>query len=346
MSTTRSAPVPDPRTAPAVRWGIIGAGGIARTFTRAVQHRTASQVVAIGSRSAGKGEEFARELDVPRAHGSYEELVADPEVDVVYVASPHSHHREHALLAVAAGKPVLVEKAFARNAQEARDVFDAAERAGVFAMEAMWTRFLPTTALVHQVIESGEIGDVVSVVADHGQRLDHDPEGRLLAPGLAGGSLLDLGVYPVSYAHDLLGAPALVTASGRLTQTGVDGQVGVVMEYDDPRQQAVAASTLWAKTSTTAVVAGSEGRIELPGDFYATGEATVHHRDGTTTTHSFDVTDGLAFEAAEVARCLSAGSQQSERHPWSATLEVMAVMDEVRAQVGVRYPGEPAASRG
>jgi len=345
----KSAPVLDPSTAPPLRWGILGAGGIAHTFAHAVQHRTAATIAAVGSRSLAKAQGFAADFGVSHVFSSYEDLVASDEVDAIYVATPHSHHHEHALLALGAGKPVLVEKAFTRNLAEAQEIFDAADARGLFVMEAMWTRFLPTTAAVHEVVASGVVGEVVSVIADHGQKLDADPAGRLLAPELAGGSLLDLGVYPVSYAHDLLGVPAVVRAQGRLTQTGVDGQVAVVTQYEDPRQQAIAASTLWAKTATTAVVAGTKGWIELPGDFYATGDVIVHLPDGLTKDYTFDVSDGLAFEAAEVARCLAAGLTQSPRHPWQDTLEVMAIMDEVRRQVGVRYPGEapsaPAVGR-
>jgi len=344
-AAVKSASVPDPQAAPPVRWGLLGTGGIAHTFARAVRHRTSAQVVAVGSRNLEKAQAFAADFEVPHAFGSYEELVTSDEVDVVYVASPHSHHHEHALLALRAGKPVLVEKAFARNLREAGEIFDAAQERGLFAMEAMWTRFLPTTAAVHRIVAEGTIGDVVSVIADHGQKLDTDPAGRLLNPALAGGSLLDLGVYPVSYAHDLLGAPAAVEARGRLTDTGVDGQVAVLMQYEDHHQQAIAAATLWAKTATTAVIAGTKGWIELPGDFYATGDVVVHLPDGLTQDHTFDVSDGLAFEAAEVARCLDRGLTQSPRHPWQDTLDVMATMDEVRRQVGVSYPGEHPAGR-
>ncbi len=338
----KGAAVPDPRTAPAIRWGILGAGGIARMFARAVQHYTLSHIAAVGSRSLENAQAFAKDFQVPHVFGSYEDLVASDEVDAIYVASPHSHHHAHALLALAAGKPVLVEKAFARNAAEALDVFATAERQGLFAMEAMWTRFLPATALVHEVINSGEIGEVVSVIADHGQRLDFDPAGRLLNPALAGGALLDLGVYPVAYAHDLLGAPVSVTAKGRLTDTGVDGQVSLVLEYAS-RAQATLSTTLWAKSATTAVIAGTEAWIEVPGDFYCPAAIRVHLPDGVTREIASDFPAGhagLAFEAAEVARCLAAGVQQSARNPWRDTVEVLQTLDSARAQVGVVYPGE------
>ena len=332
----------DPATAPPVRWGILGAGGIARMFARAVQHHTVSTIAAVGSRSKTKALSFAHDFHIPTAYGSYEELVNSDQVDAIYVASPHSHHREHALLALGAGKPILVEKAFTRNTAEALEIFSAAQRANLFAMEAMWTRFLPATAIVHEIIASGQIGDVISVLADHGQKLDHDPAGRLLNPALAGGALLDLGVYPVAYAHDLLGAPTRTAVLGQLTETGVDGQASLVLEYPG-KQQAALHTTLWAKTATTAVIAGTKAWIEVPGDFYCPASVRLHLPDGLTKEISTGFPPGhagLAFEAAEVARCLADGEIQSGRNPWRDTLEVMSILDEARRAVGVVYPGE------
>ena len=265
--------VPDPRSAPAIRWGILGAGGIAGSFADAVRESTRAIVVAVGSRDRVKAERFATAHAIPTTHASYAELVEDSQVDVVYVATPHSHHHEHALLAIAAGKHVLVEKAFTRNEAEAREVLDAARAAGVFVMEAMWTRFLPHVAALRGVIARGEIGDVVNLTADHGQFFPLDPTHRLYAPELAGGALLDLGVYPVSFAHDLLGAPTSVTAVGTLTETGVDGQIGMALGYEGSgagiSPLATLSTTLWSRTPTTASISGTAGRIEVEGAFYA-----------------------------------------------------------------------------
>lgn len=326
--------------APAIRWGILGPGGIAAAFTHAVTRHTRGQVVAVGSRSRDRAQRFAAEWSVARAHDSYEALVADPQVDVVYVASPHSEHLAHALLAVAAGKHVLVEKAFTRSAAEARAVFDGAERAGVFAMEAMWTRFLPHVRALHEVIDRGEIGEVVGVIADHGQNMRHHPPAhRLHAPELAGGALLDLGVYPVSFAHDLLGTPDRVRALGSLTPTGVDGQVSIALGFGEAAQASLH-TTLWARTATTAVVFGSAGRIELATDFYRPTSFTVVRDDGARWSFDEHVEDGLQYEAAEVARCVGEGRTESERMTWQGTVDVMSTLDEVRRQVGVAYPGE------
>ncbi|MEV7973461.1 Gfo/Idh/MocA family oxidoreductase [Cellulomonas sp. NPDC089187] len=331
--------IAEPRTAPALRWGILGAGNIAGHFTDALHAETESRAVAVGSRNRDKAARWAAAHGVPTVHGSYAELVADPQVDVVYVATPHSEHREHALLAIAAGKHVLVEKAFTRNAAEAREVLDAAKAAGVFVMEAMWTRFLPHVQALHQILDSGEIGEVVALFADHGQFFPLDPSSRLYDPALAGGALLDLGVYPVSFAHDLLGAPRSVHATGQLTTTGVDGQIGVVLDYGE-RTQATLSTTLWARTPTTAAITGTDGAITVEGSFYAPTSFTVQRRDGRVWTFDRPTPHGLQFEAAEVARRITEGATQSPRMTWQHTLDVMTTMDTIREQIGVRYPGE------
>lgn len=330
---------PDPADAPPLRWGILAAGGIARKFAADIPQHTASTVVAVGSRSRERAEEFATANGVARAHGSYEDLVADPEVEAVYVASPHSEHRDHALLAIEAGKHVLVEKAFTRNAAEAQQLADAARAKGVFCMEAMWTRFLPHVVALRGVIERGEIGEVLLLEADHGQRFDFGPEHRILNPHLAGGALLDLGVYPVSFAHDLLGVPTAVHASGRLTETGVDGQVAMSLDFAG-RAQALLSTTQWAKTPTTAHISGTEGRIEVAGDFYRPTSFRVVRRDGTEWTFDRPVDGGFQFQAAEVARRIAEGATESSRITLENSIEVMRTLDEIRSQIGVVYPGE------
>ncbi len=236
----------------------------------------------------------------------------------MYVATPHSHHHEHALLAIRAGKHVLVEKAFTRNEAEAVEVLDAAREAGVFVMEAMWTRFLPHVAALRGVIARGEIGDIVNLSADHGQWFPFDPEHRLYAPELAGGALLDLGVYPVSFAHDLLGAPSTVTAVGALTETGVDGQVSIVLGYGDT--QATLSTTLWSRTANTAVISGTAGRIEVEGTFYAPTSFRVVRHDGASWYYDGFSGEGKQYQAAEVARRVAAGETQSPRMSWDSTL--------------------------
>jgi predicted dehydrogenase len=276
------------------------------------------------------------------AYGSYEELVADPEVDVVYVASPHSEHHDQALLAIEAGKAVLVEKAFTRNAAEARAVFEAAERAGVFVMEAMWTRFLPHVDVVRQCLEDGVLGEVHTVMADHGQALYPDGPQRLSDPALAGGALLDLGVYPISFAHFVLGSFEAVSATGLLTPEGVDAQDSITV-HGPGGGFGLLGTTMLTRTPTTATVCGTDGRLDIGGTFYASGAPVTLVGAGDELRDRYEHSYAghrLDFEAAEVARCVSEGLRESPLLPWAETRAVMEAMDEVRAQVGVRYPGE------
>ncbi|HVD63648.1 MAG TPA: Gfo/Idh/MocA family oxidoreductase [Lapillicoccus sp.] len=334
--------VPDPQDAPPLKWGILAPGGIANKFADAVRDFTAGTVVAVGSRDAGRAADFAEGHGIPRSYGSYADLVADDDVEAVYVASPHSGHREHALLAINAGKHVLIEKALARNSSEVEDIFAAAQQKRVFAMEAMWSRHLPHMAEVRRRVADGAIGEIVTLAADHGQALDLPNDHRLKSPELAGGALLDLGVYPIAFAVDLLGPPVEVKALGRLTDTGVDGHVSLVLDYGG-KALAVLDTTLWTKTPTTAVVSGTEGSIEIDGDFYAPNVVRLRKADrGRTVVEEWGgpIDNGFQFEAAELARCVADGKQESERMTWASSRAVIGVLDEARRQVGVRYPGE------
>jgi predicted dehydrogenase len=334
---------PDPMAALPVRWGVLGPGKIAHSFARALRDGTRQDITAVGSRSRARARAFAEEFGVPAAYGSYAELVADPHVDVVYVASPHSEHHDHAMLAIEAGKSVLVEKAFTRSIPEAEEVLAAGRERGVFVMEAMWTRFLPHLDVVRHAVETGLLGQVHTVIADHGQQLYPGGPERLAAPELAGGALLDLGVYPLSFASMVLGELGSLSAVGSLTEDGVDAQTSIVARTPSG-QHAVLSASMVAKTPTTAVVCGTSARLEIAGDFYQPATITLRSPRGEV----LDVrepapeerTGGLRYEAAEVARCLHDGALESALMPGDETLRVMELMDEVRRQVGVRYPGE------
>lgn len=336
--------VPDPVAAPPMRWGIIAPGGIAWAFTRALQRHTRQRVMAVGSRSLERAQSFADEHGIKRAHGSYARLVTDPDVDIVYVAAPHSEHHALALLAIEAGKHVLVEKAFTRNAVEARELVAAASQRGVALMEAMWARFLPRTDIVRRLLSDGELGEIETVIADHGQWFAVNPSSRLFDPKLAGGALLDLGIYPVSYACFVLGLPTRVTARGTLTETGVDRQLSIVLDgFASGSAQAVLNTTLAAKTPTTATISGSLARIELDGDFYVPGPVRLVSRDGEVLTSGPPPIyghEGLCYEAAHFAQLIADGATESPLLPLSETVAIMEVLDAVRAQVGVVYPGE------
>jgi predicted dehydrogenase len=328
---------PDPKSAPALRWGILGAGGIAHKFADAVNNHTQGSIVAAASASSlDKAKAFVAETNGGTAYGSYEELLADPNVEAVYVATTHNNHHEPALLALEAGKPLLVEKAFTQNAAQAQTVVDAARAKNLFVMEAMWTRHLPHIYAMRETIARGDIGEVVSVQADHGQALTHVE--RMYRPELAGGALLDLGVYPIAFTHDILGVPASITAVGQLTDTGVDGQVGMVFDYG--KAQATLSTTMRSVTANRAVIAGTEGRIELDTMFYTPTTMRVIRRDGTSWEFDGRVPNGFQYQAAEVARRLAAGEKESPILSLDGTLEIMRILDEVRAQIGLVYPNE------
>jgi predicted dehydrogenase len=343
--TTLPAPrTPDPMTAPAVRWGILGPGGIARQFAAGLREGTRQQIAAVGSRDLHRAAAFADEFGAGRAYGAYEELVDDPDVDIVYVASPHSEHHRHARLALEAGKAVLVEKAFTRNAAEARDLVELARAKGLLLVEAMWSRFLPHYDVVRQVVADGLLGELTTVFADHGQPLHPDGPERLASPDLAGGALLDLGVYPVSFADLVLGPFSSIAAFGALTDRGVDGQETVVAT-NAAGAQAVLHASMLARSACTASICGTQGRLDLGGPFYGPTWITLTGRDGALLDRYEPVGDaghrGLRYQAAEAARCLTAGEIESPLFPLAGTVRVMEAMDEVRRRLGVRYPGEP-----
>jgi predicted dehydrogenase len=316
-------------------WGMIGTGGIAETFAADLTFTDSGRAVAVGSRHMDSANRFADAFDIPNRHASYEELVADPDVDVVYVATPHPMHHANALLALRAGKPVLVEKAFTMNAAEARDLVATARAEGLFLMEAMWTRCLPHIAEIRRLLAEGSLGEIVTVTADHGQWFARDPGFRLFAPELGGGALLDLGVYPVSFASMVLGTPDRIVSLIDPAFTGVDGQTSMLFGYASGAQ-AILTCTSSAKSPTRGAIVGTEARIEIEGDFYAPTSFTLITRAGDPTY--FEASDegrGLWYEAEEVARCLREGLLESPLMPLDETVSIMETMDAVLAQFAV-----------
>jgi predicted dehydrogenase len=315
-----------------VRWGILGTGGIASTFAADLRLTDSGTAIAVGSRSQGSADRFAQQFGIVSRHPSYESLVADPDVDVIYVATPHPMHRDHAILALRAGKHVLVEKPFTMNAAEAREVAAVARENGLFAMEAMWTRFLPHIAVIRGWLAQGVLGDVVTVSADHGQWFAPDPAFRLFAPELGGGALLDLGVYPVSFASMILGPPRRILSISDPAFTGVDAQTSMLFGYDGGAQ-AVLTCTLRAKSPTRAAIVGTDARIEVDGGFYGPAAVTLLPRAGEPTrVESAHEGRGLRHQADEVARRLAAGDRESPLMPLDETISIMETMDTVLAQ--------------
>jgi predicted dehydrogenase len=315
-----------------VRWGILGTGWIAGAFVTDLRLTDSGVAAAVGSRSQGSADRFADEFGISRRHASYESLVADPDVDAIYVATPHPMHRDNAILALRAGKHVLVEKPFTMSAAEAREIVDVAREHGLFAMEAMWTRFLPHTAIIRDWLAQGVLGDVVTVTADHGEWFAEDAGFRLFAPELGGGALLDLGVYPVSFASMVLGAPSRIVSMSDPAFTGVDGQTSMLFGYDSGAQ-AVLTCTLRAKSPVRAAIVGTDARIEVEGDFYAPATVTLIPRKGDpASVESVHEGWGLRHEADEVARRLAAGDVESPLMPLDETISIMETMDTVLAQ--------------
>ncbi|MDQ1129174.1 Gfo/Idh/MocA family protein [Microbacterium sp. SORGH_AS_0888] len=323
-----------------LRWGVLATGGIAHAFTSDL--RTAGlDVRAVGSRSARSAEAFAAEFGIANAHGSYEALVADPEVDIVYVATPHPAHAENALAAIAAGKHVLVEKPFTLTGEEAARVADAAAGAGVLAMEAMWTRYLPHMARIRELLADGALGEVRTVFADHTQRISTDPAHRLNALELGGGALLDLGIYPVSFAWDVLGAPETVTARARLAETGADAEVATIMTHTGGALSTSISSSRAAGPNTAHVV-GTEARIDIDRVWYCPTSFRLLGPDGTVLEDHVSRVDGrgMQFQALAAERLIAAGAIDSDVLPLAESVAIMRTLDTVREQIGLRYPQE------
>lgn len=322
------------------RWGIIGTGGIARAFAFDLQRAADHKVAAVGSRSAKKGHAFAAEFADCASYGSYEELVADPNIDGIYVATPHPLHVSSTVLALRAGKPVLCEKPFAVNSAQAKLMIDTAREKNLTLMEAMWTRFLPHIKKVRQILSEGTIGEIISVEADHGQRLAalHIP--RLMLPEFAGGALLDLGIYPVSFAHMALGVPTKITASAAFTPEGVDSQTTAIFDYESGAQ-AILSANMIAKTPCRAVISGTLGRIEINQTFYNPAPMRVVFNDDSITEYPNDYQGhGLREQAIEFAHLVRSGKKESSQLSLDETYQITQSMDKIRDLIKLRFPIE------
>lgn len=330
--------VPDARSAPTLSWGVMGTGWIAERFVGSVQRNTSQHFTAVGSRSAAGAQAFGDKHGIPHRHGSFDALLADPDVDVVYVATPHPHHHDGALAALRAGKHVLVEKPLALDAHQAAEIHALATELGLFVMEAMWTFFLPKFDVIRQVIDAGWLGRITTLIADHGEHFA--PEHRIMRADLAGGPLFDLGTYPVALATTLFGEATLVSAVGPMGPAGVNQQITAWLQHSAGQQTSLN-TTLLATTPTTAAIAGDRGMLSIDGPFFAPGRLTLTSadrsrqivRDEPAIAH-----EGLFYEAAEVARCIDAGLTESPLHPMAETIATLRTLDEIRAQIGQTLP--------
>lgn len=323
-----------------IGWGIVGTGGIAATFAESMPLVEDGRVVAVASRTRDRAAAFAGTWSVERAYDDVAAMAADPRVDVVYVATPHARHHDDALVALGAGRPVLVEKPFALTSTQASRVLDAAEARGAFVMEAMWSRFLPAYVELAGLLADGAIGTPLQVSSDFGiPAPDDDPTHRLLDPRLGGGALLDLGVYPLQLAHLALGPVDDVAAVGVLGPTGVDVQVAVSTRHA-AGGVATSRASIAGLTGCTARIDGTAGSITLPAFAHAPHALTLERAGAAETRERPYAGPGLQYEIAEVHRCLRAGLTESPIMPWSATLALAATMDAVRDRIGLAYPDE------
>ncbi|WP_433283567.1 Gfo/Idh/MocA family protein [Micromonospora sp. CA-244673] len=319
------------------RWGILATGNIAARFAEDLRLAPGAELVAVGSRTRESAELFARRHDIPRAYASWAELAADPDLDVVYVATPHAAHHEAALTCLAGDKAVLVEKPCTLDLATTTELVETARARGLFLMEAMWMRTNPLILRVLELIRDGAIGAVTHVRADFGAAGPFPPEHRMRARTLGGGALLDLGVYPLSLAHLVLGVPQQVHAWAKLSPEDVDENTGIVLGWDSGAVATLSCGMVGA-TAITAAITGTTGRIDLPEPFYRPGAAVLHRLGAEPETIPADLTGGgYQHEAVEVQRCLAAGLIESPLVPHAATLEVMGLLDDIKARIGVSY---------
>jgi predicted dehydrogenase len=324
-----------------VRWGILGTGKIARAFATALQDVPGAILAGVASRSLDKAEAFAAEFRAA-AFGSYEALVEADGIDLVYVATPHPQHAGNAMLALGAGKGVLVEKPFTMNRIEAEQVVALARSKRLFLMEAMWTRFMPALAEVKRLIAAGEIGSVHQVVADFGFTATFGPEHRVFNPELGGGALLDLGIYPLSIAASLLGPVREVKAQAEMGPTGVDVQTAFTLQHEGGGMS-VCSCSFQARTPGELTVSGSRGHIRMNTMFHRARSITVALEEGgARTIQTPYLGNGYVHEAIEAQRCFLQGLIESPGMAHEETLALMDVMDEIRRQIGLRYAADDA----
>ena len=318
-----------------VRWGIVGPGEIAGSVLPDFAHVPGATAVAVASRSIDRAKSFADRFAIPRAYGSYAEIMADDEIDVLYIATPHPQHQEIALAGIAAGKALLVEKSFTATVAGAEEIVAAARDRGVFVMEAMWTRFQPAIVAARKLVDDGAIGEVRQVQADLGVDRPYDPQHRLFDPAQGGGAMLDLGVYPVSFAHYFLGEPASIDVVGSLAPTGVDYEAGVLLGYADGRSASLLMS-LRNPTPGAARIFGTGGWIEVPPRFHHP-KRIVLHRTGhdPETIEQPPLGKGYSHELIEVTQCVQAGRTESAVMPLDDTLAVQRTLNHCCEQLGV-----------
>ena len=324
-----------------IRWGVVGPGRIAENLVKDFAVVDGARVAAVASRSLDRARAFAGRHGIERAYGSYSEILADPDVDVLYVATPHPQHHAIALAAIRAGKALLVEKTFTATTAGAVEVVDLARETGVFVLEAMWTRFQPAIVALRDLIADGAIGEVRSVQADLGVAKEYDPADRMFDLALGGGALLDVGVYVVSFAQMLLGTPERVVAAGSLFPSGADAEASLLLDYGDGRT-ATLMTSLRNALPGQARVFGTTGWIDVLPRFHHPTTIVLHRTGAEPETITRPTLGaGYAHELVEVIECLRSGRTESAVMPLADTLAVQALLGEAAEQLGVRHAEAP-----
>lgn len=323
----------------AIKWGILGCGSIANAHAAALSETPDAELWAVGSRTETKAKQFAKKHQSYRSYMSYKELAEDPDVQAVYIATPHPMHCENTLLCLDNGKAVLCEKPFAVNAREARKMVETAREKRLFLMEAMWTRFFPIMHRVRDEIAKGTIGKVRIVTADFGFRAGYDPKSRIFDPHLGGGALLDVGVYAISFASMILGKPSSIASTMKEAGTGVDAQSAYVFGYRSG-EIAILYSSVEANTPWEATIVGEEGRIRIHSPFWKPSQMTITTQEGNQEVNVPYDGNGYRFQVEEVGRCIRENLTESPIMPLDETVSIMETMDEIRKQWGLKYPSE------
>jgi len=324
-------------TATKVKWGIIGLGRIAHKFASDLLLSEQGHLTAVASRSADRAKAFSAEFQSERWFSSYRDLCESDEVDVVYIATPHSSHFEHTMMCLENGKAVLCEKPMGLSLKEVEQMVDAAREKNLFLMEAMWTRFIPAIEKVLEWIDDGKIGELISIRADFGFRTQYNPESRHFNKGLGGGSLMDIGIYPVYLTLLLLGLPDHVRAMSRSSASGVDTFCAMLFDYKG-QQKAILESSLESNTPTEAFIYGTEGHIKIHRRFHQPNKVSLYSEKGLVETLEIPFTgNGYLHEIEDVNRCLLKGENESEKHPLQMSLDLIFILDRVKAEIGLEF---------
>jgi len=320
-----------------VNWAILGTGKIAEKFAEALQYVDNAQLYAVGSRQEHTAISFAQKFSIEKAYGSYEKMLADSEIDVVYIASPHVMHYKHTIMCLKSGKAVLCEKPFAMNAEQVDKMIEEAQKQNLFLMEALWTRFLPTINKIEELISKNVIGDIIQIQSDFGIKAVYDPQWRLFNKQLGGGALLDIGIYPVFISLFLLGEPDEIVSSSCIGKTGVDESMSVIFKYNQGKMASLNA-TFMANTPTETHICGTEARIKIHRMWHIPSFLTLTMNDGTSEDIKFNYrSNGYEYEAQEVTNCILAGEKQSSKMPLTFSQKLIRLLDKIRKQWGLEY---------